>query len=480
MGLCIPSKKQVKPKNSLTISKIVTTSLCQVPIRSIYKFGQIIGSGHFGIVRIATFIGTNSKVAIKSIPKSSISYNSDRLRTEIEILVQVDHPNIIRLIETYEDEKFIYIVMEYCSGGELFAKIIEAGHFDENQSKFLLKKILMAVNHLHLNNIVHRDIKPENFLFESDDKDAELKLVDFGLSNKFGKKFKNLHSKVGTPYYIAPEVLSGSYSNKCDLWSVGIIMYTMMSGDLPFFSDTQSEIFRQILIGKYQMKDEIWNNISPEARNLIQRLMCVDPAKRLSASEALAHPWFISQSPIKFSIDAGMLKALQDYRKISLFQKEALMILIKHLSIHELKELNESFLSLDQYKNGVISIQLLSESLKNSSWHLAQKEIDELIQSIDVDRNGTLNYSEFLAATLSSKLSLQEEIIWLTFMHFDVERKGFITATDIEEALSRQGHKLGNKGIEQMLYEIGKRRTDKITYEEFLNIFLNIKPTKTL
>lgn len=214
MGPCSYKKSEVKSREQ---TKVVSTSLCQVSIRSIYKFGKIIGSGHFGIVRMANLIGTNSKVAIKSIPKIPILKHLNRLRLETEILIQVDHPNIIRLIETYEDEKIIYIVMEYCSGGELFTKILEEGHFNECDAKHLMRKILMAVNHLHMNSIVHRDLKPENFLFESKEKDAELKLVDFGLSNKFGKKFKNLHSKVGTPYYIAPEVLTGSYGPKCDL-----------------------------------------------------------------------------------------------------------------------------------------------------------------------------------------------------------------------------------------------------------------------
>jgi Serine/threonine protein kinase len=175
----------------------------------------------------------------------------DLLRREIDILREVDHPNIIKCYDIYEDTSHIYIIMEYCSGGELFTKITTQGSLNEIEARIYMRKMLMAVSHLHSLNIVHRDLKTENFLFDNKCATKELKLVDFGLSNKFGNRFEQMHSKVGTIYYVAPEVLAGNYDNKCDMWSLGVLMYTMLSGDLPFFDEQIAEVYRKLKSGTY-------------------------------------------------------------------------------------------------------------------------------------------------------------------------------------------------------------------------------------
>ena len=218
MGVCFDKPRRYSMKIHIS-DKIVEKAASDISIHSVYHLGKNIGIGTFGIVKIGyNRKNPKDKVAIKVIFKNKLNIVSKRLKSEIDILLTLDHPNIIKCYETFEDEDNIYIVMEYCSGGELIQHFPTDRGLDEKTSLEFIRKILMAVNHIHQLNIVHRDLKPENFLFHTSKKNGqELKLADFGLSNKFSNKFEKLHSTVGTPFYIAPEVIKGNYDSKCDL-----------------------------------------------------------------------------------------------------------------------------------------------------------------------------------------------------------------------------------------------------------------------
>jgi calcium-dependent protein kinase len=169
----------------------------------------------------------------------------------VKTLTTLDHPNIVKYYETYDDSKYIYLVMEYCKGGELFDKITNSknGVFMENDAKKIMKKLLLAINHCHGINIAHRDIKPENIMYGAD---GEVKLIDFGLA-KSQKKKQTMHTIAGTPYYMAPEVLKGKYGVECDIWSLGVLLYILLSGYLPFSGNSRAEIFEAIADGKFTM-----------------------------------------------------------------------------------------------------------------------------------------------------------------------------------------------------------------------------------
>lgn len=227
-------------------------------IKTVFKFGDVIGGGSFGIVKTAIRRDfSNLKVAIKSIQKETIKGQIHVLRREVENLMTINHPNIVKLFDLYEDDKAVHLVMEYCSGGELFTKITQKDRLSELDSRRLMKKMLSAVSHLHIHQIVHRDIKPQNFLFKSQDEFSEIKLVDFGLSYRTVEATEEMHSKVGTIYYTAPEVFSGNYSAKCDVWSLGVILFVMLSGHLPFFGDDIPIIFKQVMSGDFSMEGKV-------------------------------------------------------------------------------------------------------------------------------------------------------------------------------------------------------------------------------
>jgi calcium-dependent protein kinase len=227
---------------------------------------------------------------VKSIPKARVKQNIDLLQRELQILMTVDHPNIIKLYEVYEDPKFIHLVMEYCSGGELCDKILDKGLLTENEASNLMYKLLHAINHLHSEKISHRDIKPENILYKSEAPNSDIKIIDFGLSSKFGEFEEKMHTVVGTPYYVAPEVLEKNYGPECDVWSLGVIIYFRLAGKPPFSGSNNIEVFEKIKECYVIMEDEVWNSVSNEAKDLILKLISRNPKERLTAAQAMEHP----------------------------------------------------------------------------------------------------------------------------------------------------------------------------------------------
>lgn len=199
------------------LDKTIPRSISMIPVKNMFKFAVKLGGGSFGTVRLAYRLDSKVPVAVKIISKENLKNHLNVIRREVEILTSIDHPNIIKLLDVYEDECRLYLIMEYCAGGELFTKITKLGSLSEKESLLIMRKILMPINHLHSKSIVHRDLKPQHILFESNSESSEIKIIDFGLSNKLINPLDRLYSQVGTIYYSSPEVLKGDYDNKCDL-----------------------------------------------------------------------------------------------------------------------------------------------------------------------------------------------------------------------------------------------------------------------
>jgi len=238
-----------------------------------YNFESELGSGYFGKVRLAFLKNDpNKKYAVKSIDKTKLSEKKiENLSREIEVLSTLDHPNIIRYYETYNDDEFFHIIMEYCSGGELFQRVITNKFFNEIEASSIIFKVVSGISHCHSIGIVHRDLKPENILYESKAEFSDIKLIDFGLSRKFMTD-DHLHSVVGSPYYVAPEVLEGNYGNKCDIWGIGVLTYFLLCGQPPFVSNNKKDIFHKIKNEKVNFSGNIWKRISKEAIDLINMM----------------------------------------------------------------------------------------------------------------------------------------------------------------------------------------------------------------
>jgi len=331
----IPAAAPVSPCSSKESSVSTTTDTISTTgrvhnIKHKYHIKpRVLGTGYHGSVRECVDRSTGERYAVKSIPKSDSSVKLSDLARETILLQEMNHRSIVQLIDVYEDDDYLHIVTDLCKGGELFDKIVEkksnaddgAPCFEEGEAARLVHQILTAILYMHKRGIVHRDMKPENILFETTDENSPIKIIDFGLARKhFGNRGEPPMSNiVGTPYYIAPEVLGRKYDKSCDLWSVGVITYIVLCGHPPFNGATNDEMHDSVRRGKYNFPAEDWSGVSLEAMHFIRRLLQVDPRKRMTAKEALDHPWIRRHVNIDTDevIDAVNAKEVMARRLIS-------------------------------------------------------------------------------------------------------------------------------------------------------------------
>merc|ERR1712032_1139443 len=290
-------------------------------------------------------------------------------KQEIAIMKMMDHPNIVKLFETFEDHRNIYLVMELCSGGELFDRIIDAGHFTEVQAAILMQQILRAMFYMHENHICHRDLKPENFIFMTKDPIDKtlLKIIDFGLSCKF-EPGQVLTTKAGTPYYVAPQVLAGKYDHQSDMWSCGVIMFVLLCGYPPFYGETDADVLSKVRLGNFSFNAADWKNVSEDAKNLIRMLLKMNPKDRYTAEQALNHEWVKDKAPKakNISIGAQMFDNLKSFRSQNKLKKAALHIIAGQLNEDQIKALRETFMALDHNGDGLLTSAELKEGLQKA------------------------------------------------------------------------------------------------------------------
>ena len=395
------------------------------------------------------------------------------LESEINILKELDHPNIVRFYETYIDYKYIHIVMQLWTGGELFDRIVKLEKFSEKDASELMKKILSAVQHLHKHNICHRDLKPENFLFKNNKENAEIKIIDFGLSKKFSKQEENMTTIVGTPFYVAPEVLSGKYDTQCDLWSWGVILFVLLCGYPPFDGDSNKDIFRAILKNKLEFDEEEWGNISDEAKDLISKLLVKDPKKRIKIDIALNHPWFEKWENTSEDADTFQteyLKRMKSYRAPNRLQHEVLSFLMKNLDTSERVKIKEVFRNITSKTSGDLTFKDLESAFNEASIDGATDNLLELKSWLNFDKEGKIKYTEFLVAAVNKNEALTEANIEFAFHHFDTDNNGLITLDNLVEAFHREGKGLTEEEIKEILAQADISNTGQISLEDFKKI----------
>nr|XP_008005870.2 serine/threonine-protein kinase 33 isoform X2 [Chlorocebus sabaeus] len=272
-------------------------------IEEIYTFGRILGKGSFGMVIEATDKETETKWAIKKVNKEKAGSSAVKLlEREVNILKSVKHEHIIHLEQVFETPKKMYLVMELCEDGELKEILDRKGHFSENETRWIIQSLASAIAYLHNNDIVHRDLKLENIMVKSsltDDNNEinlNIKVTDFGLAvKKQSRSEAMLQATCGTPIYMAPEVINAhDYSQQCDIWSIGVIMYMLFCGEPPFLASSEEKLFELIRKGELHFENPVWNSISDCAKSVLKQLMKVDPAHRITAKELLDNQWLTS------------------------------------------------------------------------------------------------------------------------------------------------------------------------------------------
>ncbi|XP_020292750.1 calcium/calmodulin-dependent protein kinase type 1 isoform X4 [Pseudomyrmex gracilis] len=256
-----------------------------------YILKDLLGTGAFSEVRLAESKEKPGQMfAVKIIDKKALKGKEDSLENEIKVLRRLTHPNIVQLLETFEDKHKVYLVMELVTGGELFDRIVEKGSYTEKDASGLIRQVLEAVGYMHDQGVVHRDLKPENLLYYSPDEDSKIMISDFGLSKMEDSGI--MATACGTPGYVAPEVLAQKpYGKAVDVWSIGVISYILLCGYPPFYDESDANLFAQILKGEFEFDSPYWDDISDSAKDFIRKLMCVNVEERYTCKQALAHPW---------------------------------------------------------------------------------------------------------------------------------------------------------------------------------------------
>ncbi|KAL6911746.1 hypothetical protein ACP4OV_000551 [Aristida adscensionis] len=438
-------------------------------LREHYALGRKLGQGQFGTTYLCTDLATGVDYACKSIAKRKLITREDveDVRREIQIMHHLaGHRNVVAIKGAYEDPQYVHIVMELCAGGELFDRIIERGHYSERKAAELTRIIVGVVEACHSLGVIHRDLKPENFLLANKDDDMSLKAIDFGLSVFFkpGQIFTDV---VGSPYYVAPEVLRKRYGPEADVWTAGVILYILLSGVPPFWAETQQGIFDAVLKGVIDFESDPWPVISDSAKDLIRRMLNPQPAERLTAHEVLCHPWICDHgvAPDR-PLDPAVLSRIKQFSAMNKLKKMALRVIAESLSEEEIAGLKEMFTAMDTDNSGAITYDELKEGLRKYGSTLKDTEIRDLMEAADVDNSGTIDYIEFIAATLHLNKLEREEHLVAAFSYFDKDGSGYITVDELQQACKE--HNMPDAFLDDVIKEADQDNDGRIDYGEFV------------
>ncbi|KAG6425635.1 hypothetical protein SASPL_116080 [Salvia splendens] len=419
-----------------------------------YELGKEVGRGHFGHTCWAKCKKgdlKNQQVAVKIIAKAKMTtaISIEDVRREVKILKALSgHKNLIKFYDAFEDAHYVYVVMELCEGGELLDRILaRGGRYTEEDAKKIVVQMLSVVAFCHLQGVVHRDLKPENFLFATKDEDSPMKVIDFGLSD-FIRPDQRLNDIVGSAYYVAPEVLHRSYSSEADIWSIGVITYILLCGSRPFWARTESGIFRSVLRADPNFHDAPWPSVSPEGKDFVKRLLNRDHRKRMTAAQALSHPW-LRDLNITIPLDMMIYRLVKSYIRATPLKRAALKALSKALTEDELLYLRTQFELLEprdgylySYAGVLISgrSSLIQALMKNATDAMKESRASDILNMLEPLSYKKMDFEEFCAASISTyqleALEKWEDIASAAFEYFEAEGNRVTSVEELAQEFS--------------------------------------------
>ncbi|CAN6874542.1 unnamed protein product [Brassica oleracea] len=444
-----------------------------------YTIGKLLGHGQFGYTYVAIDKANGDRVAVKRLDKSKmvLPIAVEDVKREVEILKALSgHENVVQFYNAFDDDDYVYIVMELCEGGELLDRILSKkdSRYSEKDAAVVVRQMLKVAGECHLHGLVHRDMKPENFLFKSTQLDSPLKATDFGLSD-FIKPGKRFHDIVGSAYYVAPEVLKRRSGPESDVWSIGVITYILLCGRRPFWDRTEDGIFKEVLRNKPDFRRKPWSTISESAKDFVKKLLVKDPRARLTAAQALSHAWVREGgNATDIPVDISVLNNLRQFVRYSRLKQFALRALASTLDEAEISDLRDQFDAIDVDKNGVISLEEMRQAIfclqalaKDLPWKLKDSRVAEILQAIDSNTDGLVDFTEFVAAALHvHQLEEHDSEKWqlrsrAAFEKFDIDKDGYITPEELRMHTGLRG------SIDPLLDEADIDRDGKISLHEF-------------
>ena len=497
---------------------------------STYKELKTLGEGAYGVVKkVCLKNDPDSLRAMKIIPKENLIENEDgsKLVDEIEILKNLEHPNIMKIYECFNDKDNVYIISEFCDEGDLLGKIEKVGTFNQIVVKFLMDQILNAIAYLHSNRIFHGDIKLENVMLyktslrESrrfsrinkdlnrnkklqkdietsfrnkafmsknnntslidDMNDYEIKLIDFGCSKFLVKKKDNkLSGIVGTSIYCSPEVIDNLYDEKSDEWSCGVLMYIMLCGEPPYQGETEEEIFENIKKGKLSFSQPEFSNVSDNCIDLIKKLLAPNKNNRIKASEALRHPFFTENyNPIiamANNMDKNILKKILEIKKLPSKFHELIeaYLCFNFIKKDEEKKLRQVFRYLDHKGKNRLSRHDFIKTFKENGMNVSDEQIQNIINALDSDGNNSIEYQEFLRAMCDKESLYSDKNLKSAYDSIDIDKKGYINMEDIKKFIFKDKN-VEEKKFLGYLKLVGLDLQSKLEFEQFVDIIRNQK-----
>eukprot|EP00270_Netrium_digitus_P016826 TRINITY_DN6091_c0_g1_i1.p1 TRINITY_DN6091_c0_g1~~TRINITY_DN6091_c0_g1_i1.p1 ORF type:complete len:511 (-),score=134.74 TRINITY_DN6091_c0_g1_i1:229-1761(-) len=483
-----PKKTFARARTFRLVSSVLQQKKSET-FRDSFTLGRKLGAGEFGITYECVEKSSGQSYAVKVMPKVKLVTEQDveDLRNEVAIMHHLaGQPHIVDIQGAYEDKESIYIVMELCTGGELYDVILDRMEvngvpYSEMDAVEVMKAVVSVILECHSLGVVHRDLKPENFLVTSKGSDAALKVIDFGLSAFFHPE-EGLTRYCGSPVYMAPEVIrckrlrSGGalgeamgYGPEVDIWSAGVILYILLCGIPPFHhrSNEPAEIQKAVLRGKLSFDASPWPQISAEAKSLITSMLDPDPKNRPTAAEVLQHPWFTLPGTTTIEpLPPVVAERLRAFSSMVKLKKLAVQIVASGLHEEEIIGLRELFRMMDTDNSGTITIEELGVGLKKLGAHPTEAELKQIMAEADIDNSGVLEYGEFIAATVHlSKIERQENLL-KAFKYFDSDDSGYISFEELQQAC--KDLKVDEKEIEQMMEEVDTNHDGRIDYSEFV------------
>ena len=461
------SKMKVSKENLIKIST--------EPVANYYSIVKDLGHGSYGQVKKVKNKQLNEIRAMKITNKKS-----DSSKYEIEILRKISHPNITNIFEIFADSKKYYVIMEFLEGGELFEAITSIGSFTEASACKVMKQILSAVFYLHSNHIVHRDLKPENIMLTQKPKNGnyQIKLIDFGTAKIF-KPGKKMNKFIGTSYYIAPEVLKERYDEKCDVWSCGVILFILLCGYPPFNGNTNVDIFHAIQNQNPIFGGEEWEDITPEAKDLIKQMLKKNPNERLTAEMCLRHKWFKmlddfdrNKNSQKFKqIQINAIQHMSQFVNENRFKQAVLQFIGTQFNIQkEEGDLRDLFKSMDVSGTGQLTKEEFSVKLVELYGENDGKEMaNNIFNSLDLDGSGKISYDEFLSAMINSKKVVTEERLEKAFKMFDKDNSGKLSVKEIKNVFGGT-----EEQWKHVIDEVDLNNDGEVDFGEFKIMMINM------
>ncbi|KAK8682475.1 hypothetical protein V6N13_054862 [Hibiscus sabdariffa] len=424
-----------------------------------YEIGEELGRGEFGITYQCVHLETKEIYACKKISKAKLKTDIDveDVTREVEIMKHLPkHPNLVSFRDAFEDNDAVYLVMELCRGGELFDRIVAKGHYTERA----------AAKVCHRHGVVHRDLKPENFLLADESEAAPIKVIDFGLSIFYepGERFSDI---VGSPYYMAPEVLRRNYGKEIDVWSTGVILYILLCGVPPFWADTEEGIAHAIIRGEIDFERDPWPKISEEAKDLVTCMLDPNPYTRMTVQENL------QQAP-NFNLGENVGTRIKQFSLMSKFKKKILRVVANNLPNEQIDLIIEMFNTMDADDNGYLSFEELRDGLHNIGHSVSDHDVKMLMEAADIDGNGTLSCEEFVIMVVHLKRIGNDEHLTQAFHHFDTNQSGYIEFEELREALLQDDPGPNNEQlIKDIMQDVDRDKDGRISFQEFKAMMLS-------